>query len=35
MRHQIRLTLQALARGWPGLLLFVLAMIVAFTMGDR
>ena len=31
MRDYVR----AIAAGWPGLLLFLLFMLVAFTMGDR
>lgn len=33
--RDLRLGLRALAGGWPGLLLFILVMLVAFTMGDR
>jgi hypothetical protein len=35
IRRELRLTLRALAGGWPGLLLFVLVMIAAFTMDGR
>ena len=31
MREYVR----AIASGWPGLLLFLLVMLVAFTMGSR
>jgi len=31
MREYVR----AIAGGWPGLLLFVLVMLVAWTLGDR
>lgn len=31
MRDYVR----AIAAGWPGLLLFLVFMLVAFTMGDR
>jgi len=31
MRDYVR----AIAAGWPGLLLFLLVMLVAFTMGSR
>jgi hypothetical protein len=34
-RRELRLTWKALAGGWPGLLLFVLVMLVAFTVGAR
>ena len=27
--------MRAIAGGWPGLLLFVLVMLVAWTLGDR
>ena len=30
--RELRLTMRALAGGWPGLLLFVLVMLVAFTV---
>ena len=35
IRRQIGLMWKALAQGWPGLVLFVLVMVVAFMMGDR
>lgn len=31
MRDYVR----AIAGGWPGLVLFILVMLVAFTMGSR
>lgn len=31
MRNYVR----AIAGGWPGLLLFILFMLVAWTVGDR
>lgn len=33
--REVRHTLKALAEGWPGLLLFILVMLVAFTISDR
>lgn len=33
--RETRLTIAALAEGWPGLLLFVLVMLVTFMMGDK
>jgi len=35
MRRELKLTLRALAGGWPGLLLFALVALVALTMGAR
>jgi hypothetical protein len=31
----MRAYVRAIAGGWPGLLLFLLVMLVAWTMGDR
>lgn len=31
----MRAYLRAIAGGWPGLLLFILVMLVAWTVGDR
>jgi hypothetical protein len=31
----MRFYLRAIAGGWPGLLLFLLVMLVALTIGDR
>ncbi len=31
----MRAYMRAIAAGWPGLLLFLLVMLVAFTVGDR
>jgi hypothetical protein len=31
----MRAYLRAIAGGWPGLLLFLLIMLVAWTVGDR
>jgi hypothetical protein len=31
----MRLYLRAIAGGWPGLLLFALIMLIAWTVGDR
>ena len=33
--RESRITLQALAGGWPGLLLFAIIMLVAFTIEGR
>jgi hypothetical protein len=33
--RELRLTMRAIAGGWPGLLLFLLVMLVAWTVGDR
>ncbi len=30
----MRLYLRAIAGGWPGLVLFILVMLVAWTVGD-
>jgi len=35
MRLKARPYVRAIAGGWPGLLLFILVMLVAFTMGSR
>lgn len=31
----MRSWVRAIGEGWPGLVLFLLVMLVAFTMGDR
>jgi hypothetical protein len=35
VKKELALMWKALAEGWPGLLLFLLVMLVAFMVGDR